>query len=56
MVDKIIDSGQVQSSFRITLTDKVRQKLGGVEIGDTIAFVLDAKGTVCIRKAKVTLE
>ena len=56
MADKIIDHTRVQSSYRVTLTDEVRRKLGGVEVGDEIAFVLDGKGSVTLKKAKVTLE
>ncbi|MGP8069475.1 MAG: hypothetical protein ACLP5V_06260 [Candidatus Bathyarchaeia archaeon] len=52
MASKILDHSEVQSSYRITLTAPVR-KLLKVREGDLIAFVLDNRGNVVIKKAEV---
>ncbi len=53
-MDRILDTNEIQSSYRITLTARVR-KILKVKQGDLIAFVLDDRGDVVIKKAKVTV-
>ncbi len=52
MANRILDYTQVQSSYRITMTENVR-KILKVKENDLIAWVLDDKGNVLVRKPDV---
>jgi bifunctional DNA-binding transcriptional regulator/antitoxin component of YhaV-PrlF toxin-antitoxin module len=45
----VVDTSRIQANFRITLTDKVREKLGKIEVGDIIAFY-ETKEGILIKK------
>jgi len=50
-IPKILDTNQIQSSYRITLTSKVREKLK-VGVGDVIAYVEDGRGNILLKRVK----
>lgn len=43
---EIVDTSRVQANYRVTLTEKVRAKLGEVKIGDIIAYYETAEGII----------
>jgi len=49
--EKLLGTSGVAHSNRITLVKKVRPHLGEPKEGDTIAFYLDDRGNIIIRKA-----
>ena len=46
---EIIDTSRVQANYRITLTEKVRAKIGELKVGDIIAFYKTPEG-ILIKK------
>ena len=46
---EIIDTSRVQANYRITLTEKVRAKIGKLKVDDIIAFYKTPEG-ILIRK------
>jgi len=52
MTNRILDYTQVQSSYRITMTEEVR-KILKVKENDLIAWVIDDRGNVMVKKPDV---
>lgn len=46
---EILDTSRIQANYRVTLTEKVREKLKDVKVGDIIAFYETPEG-ISIKK------